>query len=130
MDDKIIRVTVHVDTTEADTGVVNMNGRFFHEHEFCGSEEAAVQWMNKTLPYVLDCGCTMASVEDLPAVNAELAEKYDDPCNQEAYASIEDITEAVIVKCSEAFCEHHWSHKALMGVADELGIDLYDIEKR
>ena len=124
--DRIIRCIVHVDTTESE----GMNGgRFFHEHEYLGSEEAAVRWMNRTLRHVLDNGMEMVSADDLISVNAALAEQYDTPTNTEAYASIEDITEEVIVKCSEAFCEHHWSHKALVDVADELGVDLYDIEK-
>jgi len=124
--DRIIRCIVHVDTSERS---VLDGGKFFHEHEYLGSEEAAVRWMNRTLRHVLDGGATMAGIEDLISVNAALAEQYDTPTNTEAYASIEDITEEVIVKCSEAFCEHRWSHKALMDVADELGVDLYDIEK-
>lgn len=125
--DRIIRCIVHVDTEER--SVLN-GGRFFHEHEYLGSEEAAIRWMNRTLRYVLDDAPTMVSTEDLISVNAALAEQYDTPANTEAYASIEDITEEVIVKCSELFCEHHWSHKALTAVADELGVDLYDIEKQ
>lgn len=124
--DRIIRCIVHVDTTERE-GM--SNGEFLHEHEYCGSEEAAVRWMNQTLRYVLDDAAEMVSIEDLISVNAALAEQYDSPTNAEAYASIEDITEEVIVKCSEVFCEHHWSHKALVDVADELGVDMYDIEK-
>ena len=123
--DRIIRCIVHVDTTERDG--MN-NGKFSHEHEYLGSEEAAVRWMNKALRYVLDDAAEMVSTEDLISVNAALAEQYDTPANTEAYASIEDITEEVIVKCSELFCEHHWSHTALTAVADELGVDLYDIE--
>lgn len=122
--DRIIRCIVHVDTTERS---VLDGGRFFHEHEYLGSEEAAVRWMNQALRHVLDDAAEMASIEDLISVNAALAEQYDEPENLNAYASIEDITEAVIVKCSEVFCEHHWSHKALNDVADELGIDLYEI---
>ena len=122
--DRIIRCVVHVDTTERS---VLDGGRFFHEHEYLGSEEAAVRWMNQTLRHVLDDVAEMVSIEDLISVNAALAEQYDSPENTEAYASIEDITEAVIVKCSEAVCEHHWSHEALKDVADELGIDLYEI---
>lgn len=125
--DRIIRCIVHVDTSERS---VLDGGKFFHESEYLGSEEAAVRWMNQTLRYVLDGGATMASSEDLISVNAALAEQYDTPTNGAAYASIEDITEEVIVKCSEAFCEHHWNHKALVDVADELGVDLYDIEKQ
>lgn len=124
--DRIIRCIVHVDTTERS---VLDGGRFFHQHEYLGSEEAAVRWMNQTLRHVLDDAATMVSIEDIISVNAALAEQYDSPANTEAYASIEDITEEVIVKCSETFCEHHWSHKALVDVADELGVDLYDIEK-
>ena len=124
--DRIIRCIVHVDTTERD----GMNkGKFSHEHEFLGSEEAAVRWMNRTLRHVLDDAAEMVSIEDLISVNAALAEQYGSPANTEAYASIEDITEEVIVKCSEVFCEHHWSHTALTAVADELGVDMYDIEK-
>lgn len=124
--DRIIRCIVHVDTTERS---VLDGGRFFHQHEYLGSEEAAVRWMNQALRHVLDDAATMVSIEDIISVNAALAEQYDTPTNTEAYASIEDITEEVIVKCSEAFCEHHWSHKALVDVADELGVDMYDIEK-
>ena len=125
--DRIIRCIVHVDTTERS---VLDGGRFFHEHEYLGSDEAAVRWMNQALRHVLDDDAEIASTEDLISVNAALAEQYDSPANTEAYASIEDITEEVIVKCSEAFCEHHWSHKALIGVVYELGIDIYDIEKK
>ena len=129
MDDKIIRVIVHVDMSEH-TELPSCERKFFHEHHFCASEESAVRTMNVMLSTVLDEYGTMASVEDLPAVNSALAEQYDEPYNLNAYASIEDITEEVIIKCSELFCEHHWSHKALVAVADELEIDLYDIEKR
>lgn len=125
--DRIIRCIVHVDTSER--SVLN-GGKFFHESEYLGSEEAAVRWMNRTLRHVLDDGAEMVSSENLISVNAALAEQYDSPANMEAYASIEDITEEVIVKCSEVFCEHHWSHKALTAVADELGVDLYDIKKQ
>ena len=117
--DRIIRCILHVDT----------GGKFVHEHEYVGSEEAAVRWMNQALRSVLDDGAEMMSTEDLISVNAALAEQYDEPANLNAYATIEDITEETIVKCSEAFCEHHWSHKALVAVADEIWIDLYDIEK-
>lgn len=125
MNEKIIRVIVHVDTTERN----EIGTTFSHQHDYCASEEDAVGKMNMMLKGVLHNGCTMVSVDDLPAVNAALAEEYDEPMNLNAYASIEDITEEVIVKCSELFCEHNWSHKALMGVVDELGIDLYDIDK-
>ena len=124
--DRIIRCIVHVDTTERDG--MN-NGKFSHEHEYLGSEQAAVRWMNQALRHVLDDAATMVSTENLISVNAALADQYDTPTNTEAYASIEDITEEVIVKCSEVFCEHHWSHKALMDVVYELGVDIYDIEK-
>ena len=122
--DRIIRCIVHVDTTERS---VLDGGRFFHEHEYLGSKEAAVRWMNQALRHVLDDAAEMTSTENLISVNSALAEQYDEPENLNAYASIEDITEAVIVKCSEEFCEHHWSHKALKDVADELEIDLYEI---
>ena len=124
--DRIIRCIVHVDTSERS---VLDGGKFSHEHEYLGSEEAAVRWMNQTLRYVLDDAPTMVSTEDLISVNAALAEQYDAPTNTGAYATMDDITEEVIVKCSELFCEHHWSHEALTKVADELGVDLYDIEK-
>lgn len=124
--DRIIRCIVHVDTSERS---VLDGGRFFHEHEYLGSEQAAVRWMNQALRHVLDDAAEMVSREDLISVNAALAEQYDSPANTEAYATMDDITEEVIVKCSELFCEHHWSHTALVDVAEELEIDLYDIEK-
>lgn len=125
---RIIRCIVHVDT-DGDERFEPQDQRLFHEYEFCGNEEEAVRFMNRTLPYVLDDHSEMQSVEDLPVVNAALARQYDEPYNLNAYASIEDITEEVVVKCSELFCEHHWSHKALCAIADDIGIDLYDIEK-
>ena len=128
MDDKIIRVIVHIDTTDRED-VPSLDRRFYHDHHFCANEESALRTMNVMLHGVLDDGATMASSEDLIAVNAALAERYDDPYNLNAYASLEDITQETIIKCGELFCEHHWSNKALMGVVDELGVDLYDIEK-
>ena len=63
--DRIIRCIVHVDTT----GREGMsNGEFHHEHEYLGSEEAAVRWMNQTLHYVLDDAPTMVSTEEKPSV--------------------------------------------------------------
>ena len=126
--DRIILCIVHVDTVGS-KDLEPARRKSYHAFELCGSEEQAIRWMNRELPYVLDDCCTMASTEDLISVNAALAEQYDEPMNLNAYASIEDITEETIVKCSEAFCEHHWSHEALADVADELGIDLYDVEK-
>lgn len=128
MDDKIIRVIVHIDTTERED-IPSYERKFHHEHFFCANEKCALRTMNIALHGVLDNGATMASEEDLAAVNAALAKQYDEPYNLNAYASWEDITEEVIIKCSEVFCEHHWSHDALMSVVNELGIDLYDIEK-
>ena len=62
--------------------------------------------------------------KDIPAVNAMLAEKYGDPRNERVYVRCEDIEEETIIRCAEAFCEHHWDGKALMKVAEELGINL------
>lgn len=129
MDDKIIRVIVHVDTTGRED-VPSIDRKFYHEHQFCANEQSALRSMNLMLQGVLDNGNTMVSSEDIAAVNAELAKQYDEPMNLNAYATWEDITEETIIKCSELFCEHHWSHEALTKVAEELGVDLYDIEKR
>ena len=126
--DRIIRIIVHVDTMGR-KDLPFYKRTFYHQHVFCEYEQCALLTMNILLGDVLDSGKTMGSSEDLLAVNTELAEKYDEPYNLNAYASWEDITEELIVKCSEAFCEHHWSHDALMNVAEELGIDPYDIEK-
>ena len=128
MDDKIIRVIVHVDTTDRND-IPNYERRFLHEYQYCANEESALRTMNVMLYGVLHDKAMMASKEDLIAVNAALAKQYDDPYNLNAYASWEDITQETIIKCSELFSEHHWSNKALMGVVDELGVDLYDIEK-
>lgn len=126
--DRVIRVIVHVDTLGRED-IPSDRRTFYHQYVFCANEQSALRTMNMMLDDVLDDGATMRSNEDLVAVNAALAETYDEPCNLNAYASWEDLTEEVIVKCSEAFCEHHWSYDALMNVAEELGIDPYDIEK-
>lgn len=120
--DKVIRVELNVDTGDYKES--------FGDDDYVGDEETALWWMNEYVHQHFPDAPTMASVEDLPAVNAMLAEKFDDPNNVKCYARIDDITEETIIKCSEAFCEHHWSCEALVGVADELGIDLYDIEKK
>ena len=126
--DRIIRCIVHVDTSER--SVLN-GGKFIHEHEYCGSEEQAVRWMNRELALLLDEKVTVTDIDCLEDANAALHRKYGEPSKDvSVYASIEDITEETIIKCSEAFCEHHWSHEALMNVVDELDIDLYDIEKK
>ena len=119
--DRIIRVIRHIDTSDKDWTV----GYLQHDHAFCGNETAAANILNRYLDGVLD-GVTVTGEADVPAVNAALKKKFKKAV---AYVSWEDITEEVVIKCAELFCEHHWGHEALVRVADELGIDLYDIEK-
>lgn len=126
--DKILRCIVHIDTP--DIGMSLQRGEFYHAFELIGSVEQAVRWMNHELKLMLDEKVTVTDINDLSAANAALHRKYGESSEEvSVYASIEDITEETIVKCSEVFCEHHWSHEALMKVADELSIDLYDVEK-
>lgn len=66
--------------------------------------------------------------EDVPAVNANLAKKFGDPKNERVYVRCEDIEEETIIRCAEAFCEHHWNGRALIAVARELGIDLEELK--
>ena len=126
--DRIIRCIVHIDTP--DIGMSLQRGEFYHSFELCGSDEEALRFMNRELKMMLDEPLTMTDISDLKAANDALHRKYGEPSDDvSVYASVEDITEETITKCSELFCEHHWSHKALAAVAEELGIDLYDIEK-
>lgn len=126
--DRIIRCIVHVDTP--DIGMSLQRGEFHHAFALCGSKEQAVRWINRELGLLMNEKETVTDIDNLESANAALQRKYGEPSDDvSVYASIDDITEEVIVKCSEAFCEHHWRHEALVSVADELGIDLYDIEK-
>lgn len=118
--DKVIRVELNVDTGNYEES--------FGDEDYVGSWEAALWWMNEYVHRNFPDAPTLKSVDDLPALNAMLAEKFIDPNNEKCYARMDDVKEKIIIKCSEVFCEHHWSCDALVEVADELGV-LWDLDK-
>ena len=123
----IIRVIIHIDTIGRED--LDRSERiFFHSCEIYHDNESAKKGTDKKLEsYNLNDGCTITSSEDFPAINAQLAERFEDPNNADAYAIWEDIEEDLIIKCSEQFCEHHWEPELLLKIAEDMGIDIEDI---
>lgn len=125
----IIRVIIHVDTLDRDD--LDRSERiYFHSCNFYQDEETARQETDKELDnYNLNDGCSLASCEDFIALNGQLAERFDDPYSQDAYATWDDIEEELINQCHERFCEHHWDMDMLLKMAKELDIDAEGIQK-
>lgn len=101
--------------------------RHVHLCKIFKDEESAVDWLNYGLDiFRLNDGCTLASVEDIPAANSVIAEICDDQMNIDNYISIEDIESELIEKIHEIFCEHQWSFDMLVAIANDLGINPED----
>lgn len=73
-------------------------------------------------------GHSFCTIEDEWAANAVIAEICDDLMNCDNFLRIEDITEEVTFRVQSLFNEHNWSDNALIAMADDLGLDLKEIE--
>jgi hypothetical protein len=94
--------------------------RFFTEE----NESEMLDYCNRFLTEndVAD-GQTMMSFEDYIAVNAHLAEKFDDPYNLNHYMDyVEDAWEDVIIYIAERFGEHNWTEGTLVSLLSDLGV--------
>lgn len=121
----IIRVTVHVDTM-GDNDCENI---FFHSCKIYTDYEEALRDSDLVLNnYNLNDGCSLGSEEDFLALNAMLAERFNDYYNANCYATWEDLTQTVITKIAEDFCYHDWSDFLLEQMIEDMGIDLEEIE--
>lgn len=120
----IIRVIIHIDTMHRN----DCERIFYHSQKIYHDEKSALEGTDKELDnFNLNDGCSLGSSEDFPALNAKLSERFDDPYNQDAYATWDDIEEDLINQCAERFCEHHWNPELLLNIADDMGIDIADI---
>lgn len=120
----IIRVIIHIDTVGRDD--LDRSDRIhFHSCKVYHDEKSALEGTDKELNnYNLNDGCSLASSEDFISLNGNLADRFDDCYNQDAYATWEDIEEDLVNRCSEQFCEHHWDPDLLLKIAEEMGIDI------
>ena len=94
--------------------------RFFTEE----NESKMLDYCNKFLTDndVAD-GQTMMSFEDYIAVNAHLADKFDDPYNLRHYMDyVEDAWEDAVIYISECLGEHNWSDETLVSLLSDLGV--------
>lgn len=124
----IIRVIIHIDMSDRLDLETWKRDYFYHSCRIYHDEKSAIEGTNRELDVLcLNDGCTIVSSEDFPAVNAHLAERFDDPNNADAYAIWDDIEVDLIIKCSEQFCEHHWEPELLLKIAEDMGIDIEDI---
>ena len=96
-------------------------------HEVVTSEEKACEVVNNYMQSKGISSCTMVSEEDMLAVNAEIAEFFNDPANQENYAEWHNIENGV----RNAICEHINDEGCdadnIVKAADILGIDMNEI---
>lgn len=110
----IIRVTIHCEA-------INL-----HSCEIYTDEEEALRSTDEILDkYKLNDGCSLGSEDDFPALNAMIAEKFDDLMNLENHAEWEDITESVIYRIADNIC--YLKTDRILSLANELGIDLEDV---
>ena len=73
-------------------------------------------------------GCRFTSIEDQIAANNMIGWLFYDPMNINNYICIDDIWNVVINAIEDAFSVHNWSDEMLIKIADDLGIDLREIE--
>lgn len=120
----IIRVIIHIDTVGRDD--LDRSERiYFHSCKTYNDEKTALEETDKELEnFNLNDGCSLSSSEDFISLNGNLAERFDDCYNQDAYATWDDIEEVLINQCHERFCEHHWELGLLLKIAEELDIDI------
>ena len=123
----IIRVIIHVDTVgRKDLGIGDRI--FFHSCKIYTDEQKALEDTDEELNnFNLNDGCSLSSDEDFLALNAQLAERFSDPYNQDAYAQWEDITEKVRDKIYNDFYDFNWPTELLTKMSEECGIDYEDI---
>lgn len=123
----IIRVIIHIDTVGRDD--LDRSERiYFHSCKTYNDEKTALEETDKELNnFNLNDGCSLSSSEDFISLNGNLAERFDDCYNQDAYATWDDIEEVLINQCHERFCEHHWELGLLLKIAEELDIDINGI---
>lgn len=126
----IIRVIINVDTMHRED--LKKDDRiFFHSVEYYTDEVEALRETDRKLDnYNLNDGCSLGSEEDFLALNAMLAERFDDPYNQDAYASWDDISDNLEEKIADYFREYRTdkpSGDALLKIAKLLEIDLEDL---
>lgn len=120
----IIRVTVHVDTM----GDKDCENIYFDSCKIYTSREEAIRGTDLVLNnYNLNDGCSLGSEEDFIALNAMLAERFNDGYNANCYAVWEDLTQTVVEKIAEEICSHDWSGHLLSQMAEDMGIDLETI---
>lgn len=96
-------------------------------HEVVTSEEKACEVVDNYMQGKGISSCSMASEDDMLAVNAEIAEYFDDPANVDNYAEWHNIESEV----RDAICNHikeEWcDDEDIVKVADILGIDLNEV---
>lgn len=126
----IIRVIINVDTMHRED--LKADDRiFFHSVKIYCDADVALRATDALLDnYNLNDGCSLGSEEDFPSLNAMLAERFDDPYNQDAYASWDDITESAkesienTLRSASADCINDG---VLLQIAQLLNIDLENL---
>ena len=92
-------------------------------------EQQAIQETDAFLfEYKLNDGCSLGSNEDFLALNAVLAELFDDPWNADNFAQWDDITDAVEKAVIEALNSSNVSDEMLLSVAKDIDVSLYELE--
>ena len=126
----IIRVIINVDTMHRED--LKADDRiFFHSVKFYCDADVALRATDALLDnYNLNDGCSLGSEEDFLALNAMLAERFDDPYQQDAYASWDDITESAkesIENTLRSVSADCINDGVLLQIAQMLNVDLEDL---
>lgn len=114
----IIRVTIHVDTPQKRCNFCKI---------FTDERKASMEADRFIAENGLNNGETGFNGEEVISLNAILADKFDDPVNENSYCLWEDLTEEVMICIQDAFAEHKWTGEMLVEMAEELGIDLINL---
>lgn len=91
-------------------------------------EQTAINEANEFLfKHELNDGCTLASNEDFLALNALLAEMFDDPYNAENFAEWHELDGEVRDAVRKHLAEEYVDDETIVKIAELLEIDLKEI---
>ena len=96
-------------------------------HGVFTDESAACNAMDEYMQRNEICGCSMSSKEDMIAVNAELAEHFDDAANFDNYAEWHELDAEVVKAVSDKLNEGDVDSETLLRIAELLDIDLNEL---
>lgn len=83
------------------------------------------EWLTK---YNLNDGCTGFTPEEVPALNAMFAERYDDPMNLKNFVRVdEDFEDKLEEAITDRLTQYGYDYDAMVKYAEAIGVDIASV---